>query len=127
MKKTRSLTESKAGDIDRHVREFHERCRHAEEVVGSLDDVLMLDAESPLRQAVDALIGGYCNALNASYNIGLWLEWWWVECRLGVAPKRAAPAVGALRMIETVDDLVGLILEDCAVSRLKQQPTRKII
>lgn len=106
------MTAVNLSDLDRHVREFHERGRHAEDLISELDTVLSLDAESPLRQSTYALIGGYRNALDAAFHIGGWLDWWWLECGFGNNPLQASPAGGQLRLIETVDDLVALVAED---------------
>ncbi|MBL8473719.1 MAG: hypothetical protein JNM98_18155 [Rhodocyclaceae bacterium] len=100
--------------LETAVREFHARAEEAERVQRVLGETLKMAPESELFQATRGLIGGYIMALDAAYQIGDWLEWWWSECALGARPMGAAPAGGSVRMIATVDDLVALLCEDAA-------------
>lgn len=100
------------------VREFHNRVSEMERVAAVMCDVLSMEPESDFYSAVWALVGGYQGALGAAYGIDGWLEWWWLECKLGENPMQAAPAGGELRTIATVDDLVKVICEDVAAGGL---------
>lgn len=110
-----SLDPDRRARIETEIRAFHERVRAARDVLRKLDDVLDIAPESPLYEAVWALIGGYMGALGAAYgHIDGWLEWWWSECDLGANPHDAGLPGEPMRTIETLDDLVGIVLDDLA-------------
>ena len=98
--------------VEKAIRDFHERVADADKVLSALDDIFDWSPECQLFQAVSALVGGYISALGAAYHIEGWLEWWWLECRLGQNPLEAAPAGGELRIVAAVDDLIALITEE---------------
>lgn len=106
----------KPDQIAQHVRAFHDRVSEAEAVLADLADILMMPPETRLSSAVWELVGGYKDVLDSACHIGIWLEWWWLECGLGATPLKAGPAGGELRTIATIDDLVQLVLEDIAAS-----------
>lgn len=101
-------------EIEKAVREFDEQARAVESLIDSLRDVFDPAPESRACQVPWDLLGAYIRALDSKHNIGGWLEWWWLECRLGENPLQAAPVGEELRMIATVDDLVELVLLDLA-------------
>lgn len=96
------------------IRAFHDRVVEIERVIGVLDSVLSMVPESDLHSAIWALVGGYTDALGDAYAIDSWLEWWFVECRLGSNPMQASIAGGELRTIATIDDLIRIIGDDIA-------------
>ena len=102
--------------VEQAIRDFHERVTDAEKVLDALDDVFSWSPDSQMFKVFSALVGGYVSALGAAYHIEGWLEWWWIECRLGKNPLRAASVGEEMRTISTVDDLVSLVLLDLAKS-----------
>lgn len=111
-----------ADQIAHHVRAFHERVSEAEAVIGDLAEILKMAPESRLSNAVWALVGGYKDVLDSACHIGIWLEWWWLECGLGSTPLKASPSGGEMQTIATIDDLVQLIRDDIAASEKEAQP-----
>ena len=99
---------------EKQIREFHARVTEIERVTDAMNSFLSMTPESVLNAAIWALVGGYTDAIDAAYNIGGWLEWWWLECRLGKNPMQAGLAGEELRTISTIDDLVRLICDDIA-------------
>lgn len=106
------MTPEQRAKTEHAIRQFHERAAGARDVLDSLDNVLSLTPESPLFEAMWALVGGYIEALGASFHIDGWMEWWWSECLLGEKPMKAGLPGQELREIATVDDLVQLVLAD---------------
>jgi hypothetical protein len=105
-----------SAQIEKAVRDFHERVMEVEQLMGALNEVLSIQPEAPINHAIWSLIGGYRDALGAAYSIDGWLEWWWLECGLGSTPLHAAPAGGQTRTIATIDDFVRLVLDDVAAN-----------
>jgi hypothetical protein len=105
--------------VEKSIREFHYRVTEIERVTDVLSSVLSMTPECELYSGIWALIGGYRDALGASYSVDGWLDWWWMECRLGLSPLRASPAGGELRMVSTIDDFVKLVLDDLKLTNLK--------
>jgi len=102
----------KNAQIGQAVREFHATVREVEEVMDALNDVLGTHPESKLSAAVWAVVGRYKSALDDAYGIGGWLEWWWLECRLGSNPLRARLQGEEMRIVANVDELVTLVVSD---------------
>lgn len=102
--------------IEKAVRDFHHRALEAEGVSDVLNGVLWMAPESNFCTMLAELIGGYKDALDSAYNIGGWLEWWWIECDLGRTQrsKQAGLPNEPLRTIATIDDLVQIIKDDLA-------------
>lgn len=100
------------------IRNFHARALAAQAVLDAVDDVLDITPESKLNQAVWDLVGGYISALDAAYSIGPWLEWWWNECTLGEKPGMAGIRNEPMRKIRTLDDLIGIALDDLALGEV---------
>lgn len=98
--------------VEQQVREWHEALIGLFEIRERLDDVLNINPESPLNTAIYELIGSYNRALGWPHSIEGWLEWWWIECRMGESPMRAGLPGEDMRLISTVDDLVKLIIDD---------------
>ena len=106
------MTQDQRTRVAQAIHRFHERATDATDVLDRVGEVLGLASESPLYDAMWALIGGYIEALGAAHSIDGWLEWWWSECQLGKNPLKAGLPGKELRVIKTVDDLVQLVLED---------------
>lgn len=98
--------------IEKAIRDFHDRVSDIERVTDAMNAILMTSPESDFNSALRAVVGAYKEALDEAYNIGSWLEWWWLECGLGNKPMQASLAGEELRTIATIDDLVALILDD---------------
>lgn len=103
-------------ELEKAIRDFHDRVSEAELSLDAMNETLSMAPESKLCTAIWALVGAYKDALGKAYGIEGWLEWWWLECRLGQNPLKAAVSGEQLRTISTVDDLVALILDDLAQS-----------
>ncbi|WP_156820696.1 hypothetical protein [Thioalkalivibrio thiocyanodenitrificans] len=98
--------------IEKAARDFHTAVSGADGALDRLSDLLGVSPESDLCSNVWAMAGAYKGALDAAYGIGGWLEWWWLECRLGEQPMQAGLPGEELRTIATIDDLVKLITDD---------------
>lgn len=96
------------------IRLWHDRVVALEEQLDALRDLLQMAPEAPLNEAAWGLVGGYIAALDARWNIGGWLEWWWNECRLGESPSQAGINGEPMRDIKTIDDLIALVIDDLA-------------
>lgn len=101
-------------EIEKAVREFDEQARAVEALIDSLRDVFDPAPESRICQVPLDLLGAYIRALDAKHHIGGWLEWWWLECRLGENPLAAGLPGEAMREIATVDDFVRLVCDEAA-------------
>lgn len=102
-----------ADKIRNAVLRWNELVCDIETALDNLRDTVGLNPEAPLPTAAWALAGGYMDALDVAYGIGGWLEWWWHECRLGENPMQAG-FDGKVRLVATIEDLIGIILEDLA-------------
>lgn len=98
--------------VERAVRDFCERAAAAGELMEQLDALIGLQPESPLSTAVWSVLGGWERALDEAYDLGGWLDWWWLECGLGARPKGVRLPGGEERLIATVDELVKVVLID---------------
>lgn len=98
--------------IEKAVRDFHDRVSNVERVIDSMNSVFMTSPESEFNSAIWAIVGAYKDSLDDAYCIGGWLEWWWLECNLGIRPMKASLAGEEMRTISSIDDLVSLILDD---------------
>lgn len=101
--------------MERAVRDWHERMTEISGCMQALDELVGVVPESPLSTALWAMNGGYMGALDAAWQVGGWLEWWWLECDLGARPKEAKLGKDAeFRKISTIDDLVQLLRDEQA-------------
>lgn len=99
--------------MEQAVRRWNELMCDIESTLDDLHDTVGLNPEAPLPTAIFALAGGYREALDAAYHIGGWLDWWWLECRLGDNPMGARlQGETSDRTIETIDDLVKLLRDE---------------
>lgn len=98
--------------IDHAIRQWHDALEVSERVLDALNVAIDCAPESPLHQAVWTLAGGWQQAIAAMDDTGCteeWLEWWWMECRLGERPLEASCGDDrGLRRIATIGDLVEL-------------------
>lgn len=98
--------------VEAAIREFHARMVEMERVLDAMNSVMSMAPESDLQSAIWALVESYQASLSAAYNIGDWLEWWWLECKLGAVTMTAGLPGEAMRKISNIDDLVKLIIDD---------------
>lgn len=62
--------------LERAIRGFHARVSEIERVVKALNDVLGMQPECALNEAINALIGGYMGMIESCDGVDGWLEWW---------------------------------------------------
>ena len=98
------------------ILEWFETVSAMTDALDSIEQALHTRPESPLNEAAWALIGSYIRAIDAKYNIGPWLDWFWTECRLGESPMHASLPGESLRAITGIDDLIKLIIDDLRLS-----------
>lgn len=99
--------------IEKAIRDFDERVRAMDRAWDKLKEAVGATPESPLFEATAGLADGYVAALDAAYAIGEWLDWWCLECQLGLNPMECE--VGGKKFtVATVDDLVRVVLADIA-------------
>lgn len=100
------------GKIEAAVREFDAIARNVEAVADDLGELVGMQPESRLMDALFRTLGAYMRAIGEPLAIDSWLEFWWLECGLGDHPKMAGLKGGPLRDINTLDDMVKLIIDD---------------
>lgn len=98
--------------VEQAVRDFDKHARAVESLTTALNEQLSMAPESELHQTLRNLLCAYKNALDDKFNIGAWLEWWWLECDLGGKPKLASIQDEEQRLIVTLDDLVKIVCDD---------------
>lgn len=97
--------------IEKAIRDFHERAVEVEAVADALGELVGMQPESRVMTALFGTLGDYMRALGEPLGIDGWLEWWWLECGLGEHPKQAKLPGEALRDINTLDDMVALMID----------------
>ena len=107
--------------IEQAIRDFDKHARAVENLIDSLNTIIEPAPESVLCETLWGVLGAYRDAIGSQYQIGDWLDWWWLECNLGANQMQAGLAGEAQRTIATVDDLVKLICDDLAQAQEAEQ------
>jgi len=98
------------------LREWHESMVEFEEQMDALNALTGCTPESPLSSAAYRMAAQSIRALDAAYNIGGWLDWWWLECGLGANPMKAKLPNEDERLISSIEDLIQLLADEMAIS-----------
>lgn len=78
-----------------------------------LTDTLMVSPDSPLLEAIWAVMGLTINAINEVYpGIDVYLDGWWHEDHLGGRPMRIGFKGEPMRELKTIDEVFAFYMED---------------
>ena len=95
------------------IHTWHTTVKAAGEAVDALNNVVGCSPESPLSQAIYAMVIAYTDAVQDAHGLDTWLEWSWRECEMGETPLSASIGDEPLREIATVEDLIALCARHC--------------
>ena len=96
------------------IHTWHTTVKATGEAVDALDRVVGCSPESPLSQAIYAMVIAYTDAVQDALGLDTWLEWYWLECEMGETPLSASIGDEPLREIATLEDLIALCARHCA-------------
>ena len=99
--------------MEQAVRTWHATAKATGEAVDELNNVIGCSPESPLSQAIYAMVIAYTDAVQDAHGLGDWLNWYWLECEMGTEPLSASIGDEPLREIATVEDLIALCARHC--------------
>ena len=100
--------------MEQAVRTWYATVKATGEAIDALNNVVGCSPESPLSQAIYAMVIAYTDAVQDTHGLGDWLTWWWLECEMGETPLAASIGDEPLREIATVEDLIALCARHCA-------------
>ena len=108
------VRKARTDGMEQAVRAWYATVKDAGEAVDELDRVVGCSPESPLSQAIYAMVIAYTDAVQDAHGLGDWLNWWWLECEMGKTPLSASIGDEPLREIATLEDLIALCARHCA-------------
>ena len=108
------VRKARTDGMEKAIRTWHATVKATGEAVDALDRVVGCSPESPLSQAIYAMVIAYTGAVQDAHKLDTWLEWYWLECEMGENPLSASIGDEPLREIATVDDLIALCARHCA-------------
>ena len=100
--------------LEQTIRNFHAHAVEVRDMITKLDALFRAAPESPVHTLLNRSLSLMIDAVELSHgeSVADWLDWWWLECDLGVLPMEAAPSyLSASRTIATIDDLIQIIKE----------------
>ena len=101
--------------MEQAIRTWYATVKATGEAVDALNNIVGCSPESPMSQAIYAMVIAYTDAVQDAHGLDTWLEWYWLECEMGETPLSASIGDEPLREIATVDDLIALCARHCDI------------
>ena len=98
-------------NFETEIKEFHEKAKNLENFFRKLNSVIDITPESELFKVSYDILQNYCLLVEEKYKISGWLEWGWLECKLGDKPLGVSINNGEFKPTQTIDDLIIILNE----------------